>query len=130
MSEFVVEANYLPAEVNGRYFSTRYGGGRLIIEDNHLELLYRSLGSKRGPGYGILHKGKSVLWINLRIAWPWMNRGPVVYSGQEMAVAFLLPSSRKRAMTELKAAGFSVRVHSVWSYSKKSLLRLLEESVE
>lgn len=128
MSQYVVSANYLSAEIRGRYLSTRYGGGRLVIEKDHVELLYSSFGRQRGPEHGIRHAAKSVLWINLRIALPWMNRGPVVHAGDEVAVAFIMPFQRDRAMADLEQAGFNVRTQSLWSYSKKSLLKLLAET--
>jgi hypothetical protein len=114
VSEFRVIAHILPG----------YSGGRLHIKRESLELV---LGSFLGATDSIRHARPVVHWIRLRIAWPWMNSGPVIASTDRMAVALVPPFKRAQAKAELEAAGFEIRNHSVWSYSRKSLTRMLAQ---
>lgn len=115
MSEFTVAVHYFPG----------YGGGRLIIEPQHLELVFGSLRRRVSPGGSVQHAGSIVHWIRQRIDWPWINAGPVIVSGETIAVAFVPRWKRSQVIAELERAGFTLRFHSLWSYSRKSLLELV-----
>jgi hypothetical protein len=115
MSQFAVTAHYLP----------NYGGGRLIIERDRIELSPAFIGRNSSRRGELRHAGNVIHWLRLRIAWPWMRNGLVIFSGDAIAVAFMPPFRRSRLMKELQHAGFTLIEHSLWSYSRKSLSELL-----
>lgn len=118
MTKYSVSAHYLP----------NYGGGKLIIERNRLELAPGFFGLSSSPNDGLRHASNVIHWFRLRIAWPWMRNGLVICSKDAMAVAFIPPFRRSQILNELQSVGFTLRKHSLWSYSKKSLTEIVSRS--
>jgi hypothetical protein len=117
MAQFTVSVHFLPS----------YGSGKLIIERERIELAPGFFGLSGTSKEGLTHASKVIHFVRLRIAWPWTMNRLVIASEDAIAVAILLPFQRSKVLAEVEGAGFVLEEHSVWSYSKKSLAKLISQ---